>query len=196
MKYQNKKNNKGFTLIEMMVAIAVFSIVMVMAMGALLNVIDSNNKARSIKTAINNISFALEGISKKMRMGTDYACGTNGINTIEQDCTDGLADIISFKVKDGEYIFYKFEEQIKSCISTIQGSCDGTYSLLTSSELTLDSVKFYVLGVTNSKVVAGIRTQPRVIIVIKGSAGNKNKVKTQTTFDLQTGISQTSRIKI
>jgi prepilin-type N-terminal cleavage/methylation domain-containing protein len=204
MKYQNKKN-KGFTLIEMMMAIAVFSIVMVMAMGALLNVIDSNNKARSIKTAINNISFALEGISKDMRMGTDYACGGDG-STAEQDCTDGV-DTISFKSSKttggvDPYVYYQYVKdsdigRIESCISTTgTGSCTGTYSPLTSSELILDSVKFYVLGVTNSKVVAGIRTQPRVIIVIKGTAGNKNKVKTQTTFDLQTGISQTSRIKI
>jgi prepilin-type N-terminal cleavage/methylation domain-containing protein len=193
MKYQYKKN-KGFTLIEMMVSIAVFSVVMVTAMGALLSVIDSNNKARSIKTAVNNISFALEGISKKMRMGTDYACGTDGSNTSQGDCTDGTADIISFKVKDGEYIFYKFDEQIMSCISTIQGRCSGTYSLLTSPEVILDKVIFYVLGVTDSKNPAVTRTQPRVIIVIKGTAGNR--VKTQTTFDLQTSISQASRIKI
>jgi prepilin-type N-terminal cleavage/methylation domain-containing protein len=199
MKYQNKKN-KGFTLIEMMVAIAVFSIVMVMAMGALLNVIDSNNKARSIKTAINNISFALEGISKDMRMGTDYACGGGG-NTVEEDCTGGV-DTISFKSsKAGNpYVYYRFNtanSQVESCISSAgTGACDGSYSPLTSSELTLDSVKFYVLGVTHSKDPAVTRTQPRVIIVIKGTAGNKNKVKTQTTFDLQTGISQTSRKKI
>jgi prepilin-type N-terminal cleavage/methylation domain-containing protein len=202
MKYQNKKNN-GFTLIEMMVAIAVFSIVMVMAMGALLNVIDSNNKARSIKTAINNISFALEGISKDVRMGTDYACGDGG-NTVEEDCTGGV-DTISFKSSKttgggDPYVYYQYiitggVGQMQSCLSSAGiSTCTGSYSPLTSSELTLDSVKFYVLGVTHSKDPAVTRTQPRVIIVIKGVAGYKEKTK--TTFDLQTGISQTSRIKI
>ena len=191
MKYQYKKN-KGFTLIEMMVSIAVFSVVMVTAMGALLSVIDSNNKARSIKTAVNNISFALEGISKKMRMGTNYACGTDG-QTAEQDCTGGV-NTISFKVKDGEYIFYKFEDQIKSCISTIQGRCDADYSQLTSPEVILDKVRFYVIGVTHSED-SNIqnRTQPRMLITISGTAGSRDK--TRTTFDLQTGISQAARIE-
>ena len=215
MEYQYKKNNPsiklrtntGFTLIEIMVAIAVFSIVMVMAMGALLNVIDSNNKARSIKTAINNISFALEGISKDVRMGTDYACGSNGNTVALTDCSGGV-DTISFKSsKEGiGYVYYQYVEtggigQIRSCISTTgTGVCNGTPSALTSTEVNLTDasgnpgVKFYVLGVTDSKKAADIRTQPRVIIVINGTAGYKEKTK--TTFDLQTSISQTSRIKI
>jgi len=201
MKYQNKKN-KGFTLIEIMVAIAVFSIVMVMAMGALLNVIDSNNKARSIKTAINNISFALEGISKDVRMGTDYSCSDNSGTSL--DCSSGGSDI-SFKSSktiggvENPYVYYKFSgNQIWSCVGgATSGVCPAaSYSPLTSSEVTISatSSKFYVLGVADSKAAAGTRTQPRVIIVINGVAGYKERTK--TTFDLQTSISQASRIKI
>ena len=73
---KNKKINTGFTLVEMMVAIAVFSTVMVVAMSALLIVIDANTKARSLKAAVNNVSFALDSISRDMRMGTEYSCST------------------------------------------------------------------------------------------------------------------------
>ena len=206
MKNLNIKNkNSGFTLVEMMVAIAVFSIVMVMAMGALLNVIESNNKAQSIKTAVDNISFALEGISKDMRMGTEYSCSKDGSN-FNGDCSDG-GMAISFKSsKSGNpYVYYKFLindksiGQILSCVSvgnTSGTDCDNPtgYLPLTSSEVNLTSVVFYVLGSDSSKAPIPNRTQPRAIIVVEGTAGSK--AKTQTSFDLQTSISQISRIKI
>ena len=189
-----KNKNSGFTLVELMVAIAVFSIVMVMAMGALLNVIDANNKAQSIKTAIDNISFALEGISKDMRMGTEYSC-FNGISFVG-DCPTGGSGIRFKSSKTGNpYVYYKFSSnQILNCVGgTLGGDCTGTYSPLTSSEVNLTSVNFYVLGVTHSNDPVATRTQPRAIIIIGGVAGSK--LKTQTTFNLQTSISQASRIK-
>jgi len=196
--------NGGFTLVEMMVAIAVFSIVMVTAMSALLNVIDANNKARSLKTAINNISFALEGISKDMRMGTDYACGDDG-NTSKTDCTGGVNTISFMSSKIGVgYIYYKQATttlpngknvgQIFSCVSTTGiGPCSGSYSAITSTEVNLTSVKFYILGEIDSTLPAGNgRTQPRMIMTVSGEAGSKEKIKTQ--FDLQTGVSQITRL--
>ncbi len=182
-----------------MVAIAVFSIVMVAATGALLNVIDANNKAKSIKTAVNNITLALETISKDMRMGSDYFCD-DGDN--DGDCHDG-GTLISFKSSKTErpYIYYKFEDkegigQIFSCVSEEDNKdgndCSGTYFALTSSEVDLKSVRFYVTGVDNSTNAIGAgKTQPRVIITISGEAGSK--IKTKTQFDLQTSISQVSR---
>lgn len=202
-----RKNNTGFTLVETMVAIAVFSIVMTTAMSALLNVIDANNKARSIKTAVNNISFALEGISKDMRMGTDYACGTEA--TIEDgDCIDG-GKIIRYKKYNSQpgttadtYVFYRFfaanetnipKGYIASCSSINKTGCGAdAYSRLTSSDVDLTAVSFYVLGVTGKNNPKGFsRTQPRMIMTVSGEAGSKDKTKTK--FDLQTGVSQVSR---
>ncbi|MFA7315154.1 MAG: type II secretion system protein, partial [Candidatus Magasanikbacteria bacterium] len=129
MSYLNLKNNSsktsktntGFTLVEMMVAIAVFSIVMVAAMSALLNVIDANNKARAIKTAINNVNFALEGISRDMRMGTDYKCGFD--EEPSGDCLSGGGNIISYVSPRADYAekkaYYKFNKDdgsIEECL--------------------------------------------------------------------------------
>jgi prepilin-type N-terminal cleavage/methylation domain-containing protein len=189
---------KGFTLVEMMVAIAVFSIVMVAAMSALLNVIDANNKARAIKTAINNISFALEGISKDMRMGTDYACGDSG-NEPNGDCTGGgdtikyrsiRADIDGDKYK---YAYYQFRNnQILSCLQKDLITCGSPadFSPITSSEVELTRVRFYVLGSASNLVVPN-KKQPRMIITVKGKAGIKDKISTE--FDLQTSVSQTTK---
>ncbi len=197
MKYQYRKN-KGFTLVEMMVAIAVFSIVMVTAMGALLNVIDANNKARAIKTAINNISFALEGITKDMRMGTEYSC--SAISGTNLDCSSPGREAISFKSsKTGNpYVYYRFlANKLERCVgdTTAGITCPNDYAPITSSDLISLTGKFYVLGVTESKNPnPAERTQPRMIITISGEAGSKEKIR--TSFDLQTSLSQVSRIKI
>jgi prepilin-type N-terminal cleavage/methylation domain-containing protein len=199
MKYFNLKNNKGpartclrggFTLVEMMVAIAVFSIVMVTAMSALLNVIDANNKARSLKTAINNVSFALEGISKDMRMGKEYNCsGESDTLNFVGNCTGG-GEAIRFKSskENNPYLFYRFvEDEGKGRIEACSDQTDtcSEYSAITSPEVDLNRVTFYILN------VGEIGKQPRMLMTVSGEAGTKEKIKTQ--FDLQTGVSQIVR---
>ena len=203
MKYFNLKDKKGFTLVEMMVAIAVFSIVMVTAMSALLNVIDANNKARSLKTAVNNISFALDGISKDMRVGTDYKCGTvitSMPSSVALECTnDTGGKIIGYRSPradlDGsgnrKYAYYRFKSpQIEECLEkgSVVTCADGDFNPITSGEVTLTKTVFRVLGVESPDVST---TQPRMIITVSGEAGAKEKIKTR--FDLQTSVSQRIR---
>lgn len=193
------KKNRGFTLVEMLVAIAVFSIVMVTAMSALLNVIDANNKARSIKTAINNVSFALEGISKDMRMGTEYGCG-NGSEP-DGDCLSG-GNIIKYRsiradeetigpLTQHKYVYYKFEnDQLEECLEKDGLACNysGPFTPITSSEVKIEKAVFYVLGTDNTLIP---KPQPRMILTVSGKAGDKEKISTE--FDLQTSVSQVTR---
>lgn len=201
-----KKINKGFTLVELMVAVAVFSIVMVVAMSALLNVIDANNKARAIKTAINNVSFALEGISKDMRVGSNYLCGDIGIlsrkDLTGQNC-DNSGTYIGYRssraqLVNGKYrfAFYRYnidEKSIEECLEkTDTDICDtsGDFQPITSNEVDINDLKFYVLGANPGEKDT---KQPRMIMTVMGEAGSKDKIK--TNFDLQTGVSQRLREK-
>jgi prepilin-type N-terminal cleavage/methylation domain-containing protein len=78
--------NRGFTLVEMIVSLAIFAVVAVIAVGALLKVIDANKKAQSIQSSITNINFALESISRDIRVGTDYTCGNSSeLSTIRPE---------------------------------------------------------------------------------------------------------------
>jgi len=193
----------GFTLVELMVAIAIFSVVMVTATSALLNVIDANNKARAIKTAINNISFALEGISKDMRVGTNYLCADDpGVlsnrDEVGQSCPNGgsyigyrstRADKIDNKY---QYAFYRYndtEKSIEECLEQDSKTCYGAsdFSRITSEEVQITNANFYVLN------TGDLTVQPKMIMTISGEAGSKEKIK--TTFDLQTSISQRTRVK-
>lgn len=65
---------KGFTLIEIIVSLSIFTIVAVIAVGALLKVVDANKKSQTLKTSINNINFVLDTMSREIRTGNNYYC--------------------------------------------------------------------------------------------------------------------------
>ena len=186
-----KNKNSGFTLVEMMVAIAVFSVVMVTAMSALLNIIDANNKARAIKVAVDNVSFALEGISKDMRMGTEYKClddsgvitpcSSTGNSGIQYQKSDAGGNVIIVR-----YLFVASSGLVKGKIQKEINS-DGFHDI-TSSEVNILKMKFYVLNANDNT------KQPRMIMTLTGEAGVKDKIKTD--FDLQTSVSQRVRPEI
>ncbi len=65
---------RGFTLVEMIVSLAIFSVVATVALGALIKIVDANRKAQTLQSAITNLNFALESMSREMRVGTKYYC--------------------------------------------------------------------------------------------------------------------------
>ncbi len=73
-KNSNHKNS-GFTLVEMIVALGVFSIVATVALGALMKIISANRKAQTLQTSITNLNFALESMSREFRDSKYFQCG-------------------------------------------------------------------------------------------------------------------------
>ncbi|MFA6433049.1 MAG: type II secretion system protein [Candidatus Paceibacterota bacterium] len=67
---------RGFTLVEIIVAMMIFSIVAVVALAALVKIIDANKKAQTTHDAVTNLSFVLEAMSREMRSGSNYYCNT------------------------------------------------------------------------------------------------------------------------
>lgn len=69
-----KKLQHGFTLVEIIVSIAIFIVVAVVALGALLKIIDANKKSESIKSVVTNLNFALDSMARDIRVGSHYIC--------------------------------------------------------------------------------------------------------------------------
>ena len=169
------RTNKGFTLIELMTALSIFIIIMTISMSSILSVFDANRKSRSLKTVLNNLNLAIEGMSKEMRFGKNYHCGS-GIVTSQQNCPSGDT-LMSFLSSSGIQTTYRFnagaiEKQIG----------DGEYIALTAPEIIIDDLVFYTLGAGT-----GDTLQPKVFIKIKSHAGSG---KNQSNFTLQTLVSQ------
>ena len=66
------KLSAGFTLIEMAVATGIFSVLVISAVSIMISVTKAQVKIQRVQTAIDNVRFSLELITKEMRVGKDY----------------------------------------------------------------------------------------------------------------------------
>ncbi len=72
-----RTTRRAFTLVEMIVALGIFSVVAVVALGALVKIISANKKAQTLQASITNLNFALDAMSRDMSVGTNYYCDKN-----------------------------------------------------------------------------------------------------------------------
>lgn len=179
------KTQRGFTLIEMMVAVSIFTIVMVISSGSLFSILDANSKSQSLKSVMNNLNLALEGMSRGMRMGSSYHCGNTGTLSAPQDCVAG-SNYVVFEPSGGDggtltdQVVYRLNNnQIERSTS---GGGTGSFLPITAPEVVVENMQFYVTG------TAAASEQPKVVIIVEGHAGVKSRVRTD--FNIQTVVSQ------
>lgn len=177
-------SSRGFTLIEMIVSVALFSVVMFVSVGALLAIADANRKANSLRITMDNLNFAMESMSRTIRTGSGYSCDTVPViqPAYGENCPEG-GSLFSFTDQNGEIVTYKYDDSAES-VAVKRNS--GNFANITSPEIQVENLTFYITGVGATGSNAG--HQPRVVIVIKGKAGTT--VKTQTSFSIQTTVSQ------
>lgn len=71
----NIQYNQGFSLIEMIVSLGIFAIVVTTAVGSLIVVMSNNQKLQAEQSAMTNLAFALDSMTREIRMGYAYVCG-------------------------------------------------------------------------------------------------------------------------
>lgn len=173
---------RGFTLVEMIVAVGLFTVVMLISLAALLSLVDANRKARSIESVMNNLNIALDGMVRNMRMGSAYHCGTTNI-TSPLDCASTPGTSVAFLKFGGtagdtdDYLIYTYNSETKS-LERKEGA-NATPFAVTAPEIEIDEMNFYVVGTT-----PGDSNQPKIVIVMKGTVGAE-RVRTRTTFSIQ-----------
>lgn len=176
-------HTKGFTLIELMVSVSIFSVIMVMAMGSILSVLEASHKSDSIRITMDNMNYTLEGISRTIRFGTNYVCSTSGTTFL--DCASGGGAMTVTVINPDNSVSYityqKSGTSITKTVTPPNGGLPSVYTL-TSPDVTIQNLTFWVTGSDPTDLL-----QPKVILVIKGTAGNRNN---QSTFSLQTAITQ------
>lgn len=179
---KRKKNKKGFTLVEMLVSVSIFTVIMLISMGAILSVFDANKKSQTLRTVMDNMNFTLEAMTRVIRFGTVYHCDANQGNiALPRDCVSG-ATSMAILDSNGRQIVYKL---INSRITmSVNGGADY---YLTSSDVTIQNLIFRVFGSPTYSNGSDLY-QPQVIIVVSGFAGIKPTSK--SSFDLQTTVSQ------
>lgn len=186
----------GFTLIEMIVAMGVFTVCVVLIVGALISLNNASRKERAIRVAMDNIGAAIDSMSRNIRMGTTFhcGCGTSGTPSTSGDTTfptgirncpasGGTGDsCMAYEGQDGsdtaanDQIVYKLMNgQIWR--STNSGA---NYLAMTAPEINITKLTFFIDGADEGT------NQPVVRIIMRGVAG---RGAIATPFLVQTSVS-------
>ncbi len=196
LKQKNNLNN-GFSLVEMLVAIGIFMSIMTLSVSSLISIIGANKKSQIIKSTIDSVTFALENISRDMRMGSNYECSTNNVD-FAKICLDSNGgniggSAVRYIDNYGDGIIYYFlggELIRKECTTNFTG-CTTSYLVSIDSGAKITSMKFYVIGADKEFDPISTRTQPRAVITASGLISMKGIA--DTSYNLQTSISQRVR---
>lgn len=182
---QNMRSiSAGFTLIELMVATSIFVVIMLISMSSLLVLIDESKNSRLLRSAIDNVNFSMESITRSIRMGKNYYCGGMPADTTStNDCSLAGDDIISFVPQGGtSRVGYRLNTITVNGVSmdTIE-KCDPTCVPIISPGVNIEKLKFFV----NGSAFDGV--QASVYMIVKGTVLVKD---IPTSFSLQTMASQ------
>lgn len=184
---------KGFTLIEMIVAIGVFTTSVLIIVGSLIMLNNASRKARTERIATDNLSAAIDSMSRSMRMGTQFHCGCTAPFDVPLDCpmTDALggggSQCIAFEGQGGDkessadqIVFRLSGGRLQRSTASGALSPTDTYIDMTAPEINITDLKFYLRG--SSPAI----DQPVVTMNLRGRS--VGQAKTATDFNLQTTI--------
>lgn len=193
MKIFNKKirKNQGFSLVELMVASSIFIIVMLITSGAIFTVFNSNQRSKNLRSAIDNLNISLESMTRTVRFGKNYHCGTAGVPSEPRNCNGDTP--LTVLDMSGSLVTYGRVVDSNGIGRVYRTKNASTY-YVTSQDVNIQSLYFAVYGTVPN--IAGLGTcplqndclQPRVVILIKGYVGEKTT--TRSSFAFQTTISQ------
>lgn len=191
VKYISKRS-QGFTLVEMIVSLGIFTIALFISTSSFLAVVNADRKARATRIASDNLNLTLEDMSRKIKTGTTYNCGGGSVGVSDCSIINSQTQALAVTDQEGNRIVYLYG-QGASCgpeYAAAQGcilrSEDGgnTYMPATSPEINITNLMFLVIG----SAVWPDKTQPTVVVTIKGSLGSQ--VSTRVAFNIQTTITQ------
>ncbi len=191
----------------MMVSMTIFTVLMVAGMGALLSALQQNKASQNMQTAMNNINFIMEDMSRNIRLGSNFHCQTGG----ETDFLPSSSTVYPWNCYEtsagGSGNSYKltFNDTNNTPISYVfsytgdpdhpnayqiykdKYTTDGTNVIASSNELTPSSV---VIDLSRSGfTVRGAQNgdgQPLVTIRISGSVSYHG---IKSTFSVENSVS-------
>lgn len=177
---------QGFTLIEIMVSVAIFAIIITAGMGALISMTQSYQVSRAQKQVHEGLNYSLETIAREVRLGRHYVPNANITSeTVSLEGEDGVGSTLKVTTSDrrGTVIYYLSNGTLYLKRFGATNAQNGVFALTNSSQFIVDDVRFSVEG-TDSRDDFNYQ-QPYVWIQLKAHATDSER-----TTVVQTLVSQ------
>jgi len=195
MKQENQKQNKGFTMIELLVAMSVFIVVITIVSGVFVTSLRSNRTSIALISANSDAQLTLEQMARMIRKGigrsfaTETVIGSGSVDNPDFKC-------VSFKYGN-DYITYRWNRLLKSLewnvnITYYADCADATeevFSGIISENLRVDFANFRV-----DKTLSV--DYPRITLLLRVGAKNTQISSAGVPFtNLETTISPRNDIR-
>jgi prepilin-type N-terminal cleavage/methylation domain-containing protein len=183
----SKNKNTGFTLVELLVSLFIFSVVMIIVVGLVVVTTSNVRKSRAQRRVMDNVAFAMEHLSRSLSYGKDFACG--GFGTVPRSCpvSSGGDDTVTFS---GVYAGSRTNITFTRRVNPITGYgyiarqiAGGSFVPITDDLVDIEQLTFYI---SHAETVLDTE-QPMITIVIRGTS---YATTTGESFVIQTTVSQ------
>lgn len=193
----NSSHLRGFTLVELLVAVAVFSSAVIIGVGALYSAQQINVRLQATRTVMDSLNTSLEIMVRDVRYGSSFYCGAGGeISNSRKSCNlaSGGGEKIFFNVGSelgagsGDRMVYYLntDNQLVEGKSS-DGGFNFVYKKISSDEIIIDNLHFYVSGANKTSDVPSDKDQPVITIIISGKTKPFGKLPS-VPFVLQTSV--------
>jgi len=140
------KNNKGFTLLEMLVATAIFSVVFLMITSIYLSLVESQRSVIATQNIQESMKFVFEMMSKEIRVAkkSDNECSLahpiRKIFNTDNDSNTGA--VLYFKNKNDKCVSYFLEPD--GGVNRLKINRDGEEMFVTPDDINLENLVFNI----------------------------------------------------
>lgn len=185
-KLPKKSGKAGFTLLEMVISIGIFSVLVIAAIGITISVSNTQIKAGNIQGILDNIRFSLELLTKEMRTGNNYQ-----LTTI---CAASGAEISFLNSASAKRIYF-FDSSLKALMRATQdltvADCSGATGKI--MQFTAEDVEVQRFKVSLQGQAEGANDgQPWTLISLTVRSKSP-KYELESFMDLQTMVTQRLR---
>ena len=126
-------DRKGFTLIELIVAIGVFSTIVSIAIGGLVSALRTQRQTVALIAANSNASLTMEQMAREIRTGYDFCVnGQQCIGTSELSFRNAAGDVVTYRLNDA--------------LGAIERGISGNFSPLTAENVSIRYLRFVLSG--------------------------------------------------
>lgn len=184
---KDSKHKKGFTLVEIMVAVSIFVIVAFIVTSSLLAILDASRRANKIRLIIDNMNFALDSMTTKLKFGTDYETDGSSLSFTDREEHTLAYCLSNVKIKRKGVSEPVNNQSILKCDfgkNRPVGTCGDNSSCesIVTDEITVTDLRFA------ESLCDGSRCPNReIVILVKAETMIKNSL---TKLNFQTAVSQ------
>jgi prepilin-type N-terminal cleavage/methylation domain-containing protein len=216
----SNKKISGFTLVEMLIVLGLFSFMMTLATGVLYTTQAINVKLQETQSILDNVNVSMDAMSREIRYGADFHCDTDWGGEIGQtdiyktlrkscDYNEGHGGKLLFfkpidSSRDTDRVAYYASSTNEGEVimkdeyfSVTPGVLTNSYQI-TANDVKIKSLLFYVAGANSvSTVGADVGdvhdyVQPLITTTLSGETKPTMSNASSTKFIIQLSVSARS----